>query len=131
MGSDLRQNGKVFPNSASHSDADTKQSVRICKKNINLISGRVLVQASPRYIKDKNATIAQCRIFAKLFEEEGISKDRFGIKLLFTGANALAAAELNAEGIRTLATGVFGLEQAIAASQAKCVMVSPYFNGML
>lgn len=105
------------------------QSVQICKRNVNLISGRVLVQASPRFIKDKNATIQQCRRIAKYLGEEGVSKDRFAIKLIFTGANALAAVELQSEGIKILATGVFSLEQAIAASQAKCAMVSPYFNG--
>jgi transaldolase len=36
---------------------------------------------------------------------------------------------LNAEGIRTLATGVFSLEQGIAASQSGCLFISPYYNG--
>lgn len=40
-----------------------------------------------------------------------------------------AAKILNAEGIRTLGTCLFSLPQAIAASQAGCLYISPYFNG--
>lgn len=58
-----------------------------------------------------------------------MSRDRFAIKIPFTGAAAVAAKELNSEGIRTLATAVFGLEQGIAASQSGCLFISPYFNG--
>ncbi|GAB7336454.1 hypothetical protein MBLNU13_g09746t1 [Cladosporium sp. NU13] len=103
-------------------------SVRICKRNLDSIKGRVLVQTSPRYISDQDATLRQCRRFAKFFEEEGIPQNRFAIKLPFTGPNACAASRLQTEGIQTLATSVFTLEQAIAASQARCGFVSPYFN---
>lgn len=40
----------------------------------------------------------------------------------------VAAKILNAEGIRTLGTTLFGLPQAIAAAQAGCLYISPYFN---
>ena len=40
-----------------------------------------------------------------------------------------AAKILNAEGIRTLGTSLFGLPQAIASSQSDCLYISPYFNG--
>jgi transaldolase len=33
------------------------------------------------------------------------------------------------EGIRTLGTAVFSVQQAIAASQAGCLYISPYYNG--
>ena len=32
------------------------------------------------------------------------------------------------DGIRTLGTSLFGLPQAIAASQAGCLYISPYYN---
>lgn len=93
------------------------------------LSGRVLLQTSLRYANDREAILKQCRSYAQAFKELGISRDRFGFKLPFTGAAASAALELNAEGIRTLATTVFCLEQAIAASQSNCLFISPYFNG--
>jgi transaldolase len=41
----------------------------------------------------------------------------------------VASKTLNGEGIRTLGTMVFSLPQAIAASQAGCLYISPYYNG--
>lgn len=93
------------------------------------LSGRVLLQTSLRHENDREAIIRQCHSYAQAFKELGISRDRFAFKLPFTGAAASAALELNAEGIRTLATTVFCLEQAIAASQSNCLFISPYFNG--
>ncbi|CAG9954516.1 unnamed protein product [Clonostachys rosea f. rosea IK726] len=103
-------------------------SVRICANNVPLIKGRVLIQTSPRHIHDDVAIIDQCRRFAAAFEEADVPRDRFAIKVPFTGSGAVASRTLNAEGIRTLATAVFCLEQAIAASQSGCLLISPYFN---
>ncbi|KAJ4245218.1 hypothetical protein NW762_014088 [Fusarium torreyae] len=105
-----------------------KVTVRICAKNASLISGRLLVQTSPEHLHNRDEIINQCRRFAESFAQEGLSKDRFAIKLPFTGAAACAAQQLNAEGIKTLATSVFCLEQAIAASQSQCLLISPYFE---
>jgi transaldolase len=104
--------------------------VQLVKNNLENITGRVLLQVSPRYIDDKSAIIQHCYRLSGYFHDAGILNDRFAIKLPFTGAAACAAAELNTEGIRTLATSVFGLEQAIAASQSGCLFISPYYNGM-
>lgn len=101
----------------------------MCARNVPYLSGRVLLQSSLRYANDKEAIVRQCRSYAKGFEELGVPQDRVCFKLPFTGAAACAALELNAEGIRTLATTVFSLEQAIAASQSNCLFISPYFNG--
>ena len=60
----------------------------------------------------------------------GITKDRFCIKIPSTGPALSVCSTLEAEGIRTLGTAVFSLPQAIAASQARCLYISPYFNGM-
>ncbi|CAG7952093.1 unnamed protein product [Penicillium salamii] len=105
-----------------------RMSVQLVKNNLEKITGRVLLQVSPRYIDDKSAIIQHCYRLSGYFHDAGILNDRFAIKLPFTGAAACAAAELNTEGIRTLATSVFGLEQAIAASQSGCLFISPYYN---
>lgn len=42
----------------------------------------------------------------------------------------VAAAQLEKSGIRTCATTVFSLPQALAAEQAGCLYVAPYFNDM-
>ena len=100
----------------------------MCKKNIGNILGRCLIQVSCHYLYDTDKVIAHARHYAKLFEEAGISRDRFCIKIPITGPSMVAARVLNSEGIRTLGTSLFGLQQAIAAAQAGCIMVSPYYN---
>ncbi|KAJ9150894.1 Transaldolase [Pleurostoma richardsiae] len=105
-----------------------RAAVQICARNVPLISGRVLIQTSLRYANDRDAIIRQCRSYAAAFADAGVPRDRFAIKLPFSGAAASAALVLNAEGIRTLATAVFSLEQAIAASQSNCLFISPYYN---
>lgn len=60
-----------------------------------------------------------------------MSRDRFAIKIMTTGPGMLAARILEAEGIRTLGTGLFSVPQALAAAQAGCMYISPYFNEIL
>ncbi|EHY52577.1 hypothetical protein ABEF92_005178 [Exophiala dermatitidis] len=103
-------------------------AVALCARNVPYLSGRVLLQVSLRHLNDREAIIKQCRSFAEGFKGAGVPRDRFAIKLPFSGSAASAAAQLNAEGIRTLATTVFSLEQAIAASQSNCLFISPYYN---
>ncbi|ETI20929.1 hypothetical protein G647_07272 [Cladophialophora carrionii CBS 160.54] len=103
-------------------------AITLCARNIPYLSGRVLVQTSLRHVHDRDAIIKQCLAYAVAFEQAGVSRDRFAIKLPFSGSAASAALELNAQGIRTLATAVFSLEQAIAASQSNCLFISPYYN---
>ncbi|KAL4764912.1 uncharacterized protein BDW70DRAFT_129065 [Aspergillus foveolatus] len=109
-------------------DVYTRVAVLLCKKNINLISGRVLLQILPSYAYDSNKVLSHARLYAKEFELVGITKDRFCIKIPSTGPALSVCPTLEAEGIRTLGTAVFSLPQAIAASQAGCLYISPYFN---
>lgn len=105
------------------------QAVALVARNVPFLSGRVLIQVSLRHLDDKAAIVAQCREYAASFAELGVPTDRYAIKLPFSGAAAAAARTLKDEGIATLATSVFCMEQAVAASQAGCVMISPYYNG--
>lgn len=50
-------------------------------------------------------------------------------KIPATPESIIACAQLEKEGIRTLATTLFSVPQAVAASQAGCLYVAPYFNG--
>ncbi|RDW90546.1 uncharacterized protein DSM5745_02321 [Aspergillus mulundensis] len=106
----------------------TRAAVLLCKKNIDLISGRVLLQILPSYAYDSQKVLEHARLYAKEFESVGISKERFCIKIPSTGPALSVCSTLEAEGIRTLGTAVFSLAQAIAASQAECLYISPYFN---
>ncbi|KAG1730851.1 uncharacterized protein EDB91DRAFT_743634 [Suillus paluster] len=91
-------------------------------------TGRVLAQTSPRTAYSKDATVAHARALISVFGKHGISKDRVCIKIPTTPQSILACKELQESGICTLGTCLFSVPQAIAASQAGCLSISPYFN---
>lgn len=105
-----------------------QQSAQLCAKNIENISGRVLLQSSAFHAYNTDKVVAHARSYAHEFEKVGISKDRFCIKIPATGPALNAAPILLKEGIRTLGTSLFSVAQAIAASQAGCLHISPYYN---
>ncbi|KAJ5182660.1 aldolase [Penicillium capsulatum] len=106
----------------------TRMSVLMCQANINNIKGRVLLQTLPSYAYDTEKTVEHARAYSREFDRVGISKDRFCLKVPCTGPGLVACAILKNEGIRTLGTAVFSVHQAIAASQAGCLYISPYYN---
>lgn len=113
------------------------QAVLLCKKNIDAIKGRVLLQTLPSQAYDEQATIDHARLYDQEFRRVAISRKRYCIKIPATGPALNAAKVLSQDkdadglGIPTLGTAVFGLAQAIASSQADMLYISPYFDGVL
>lgn len=112
-----------------------QKSVLLCKRNIANLRGRVLLQTLPSKAYDKEATLAHARLYDAEFARAGIPRSRYCIKIPATGpalnaARALADDRDANEGlpIATLGTAIFGLPQAIAASQAQMLYISPYLN---
>ncbi|CCM07099.1 uncharacterized protein FIBRA_09426 [Fibroporia radiculosa] len=91
-------------------------TVLLAKEVYPYLTGRVHAQTSPPTAYDTEKTIAHARKLVELFEANGIPR----------AYNA--ATGLESTGIRTLATCLFSLPQAVAASQAGCLYVAPYFN---
>ncbi|KAL3440131.1 hypothetical protein BJX65DRAFT_315076, partial [Aspergillus insuetus] len=106
----------------------TRMAVLMCAANIGNIKGRVLLQTLPSFAYDCEKTVEHARAYAREFDQAGISKDRFCIKVPATGPGLRACQILSGEGIATLGTAVFSVHQAIAASQAGCLFISPYYN---
>jgi transaldolase len=100
----------------------------MCKKNIDLIRGRVLLQTLPSKCYDTEFTLTHARLYDTEFARVGITRDRYCIKIPSTGPALNAAKILTTEGIPTLGTALFGMPQAIACSQAGCYYISPYYN---
>ncbi|KAJ5724717.1 hypothetical protein N7493_006445 [Penicillium malachiteum] len=99
--------------------------------NINNITGRVLVQVSLSRVMSKERVLEQCYSFDRAFVSHGISsRDQYAIKISTTGPAMATAAVLQKQGFRVLGTSLFSLAQAIAASQAECLFISPYLNGV-
>ncbi|KAF4440326.1 Transaldolase B [Fusarium acutatum] len=92
---------------------------------ILIITGRVPCSF---HAYDTRKVVAQARSYAREFEKLGISKDRICIKIPCTGPALNASPILLKEGIRTLGTSLFSVAQAIAASQAEALSISPYYN---
>lgn len=107
----------------------TRACVALCAAALPHVKGRVALQVDPHAAHDTQAVLDHARAYAREFERAGISKERYFIKIPATGPALNAAPTLEKEGIRTLGTGVFGLAQAIACSQAGMLYISPYLNG--
>lgn len=89
----------------------------------------------PSKAYDEKATIDHARLYDQEFKRVGISRARYCIKIPATGpalnAAKVLSQDLDEDGlpIATLGTAIFGVPQAIAASQANMIYISPYFNG--
>ncbi|KAF4454231.1 hypothetical protein F53441_3231 [Fusarium austroafricanum] len=109
-------------------DRMNPQSALLCAKNIDNIQGRVLLQTSAFHAYDTEKIVVQARSYAREFEKVGVPKDRICIKIPCTGPALNASPILLKEGIHTLGTSLFSVAQAIAASQAGTLSISPYYN---
>lgn len=114
--------------SATCKQAANGQIARIANKVLPVISGRVLAQVSTLHSYDQDKIVENARRYAKAFNAEGITNDRFIIKIPTTTAGVGAAKVLLAEGIDSLGTTLFSVPQALAASQAGMCAISMYLN---
>lgn len=107
-------------------------SVKLCALNLPNIAGRALLQASPSCAHDAEGIVKHALKYDAEFAAQGIGKDRYCIKILTTPAGMIASQILESQhGIRTLGTGLFSVPQALAAAQAGCLYISPYYNEIL
>lgn len=104
------------------------QTVLLGKAVAPNLKGRMHAQAAPSTAYSTENTIAHAKKLVAIFESQGYSKDRVCIKIPATPESIIACQYLEKIGIRTLATCLFSIEQAVAASQAGCLYVAPYFN---
>lgn len=105
------------------------QTVLLAKRVLPYLSGSVHAQTSPSVGYSVEGTINEARRIITTFEELNVPRERVCIKIPITPEGAQACKILQDEGIQTLGTCIFGVEQAIAASLAGCVYLAPYFNG--
>ncbi|RDX55857.1 aldolase [Lentinus brumalis] len=109
-------------------DALDLLTVLLAKEVYPHLTGRVHAQTSPSAAYDTEATILHAKKLVSLFEANGIPKSRVCIKIPATPESIIACKYLEQLGIRTLATCLFSVPQAMAAHQAGCLYVAPYFN---
>jgi len=94
---------------------------------LKIIPGRVSTEVDARLSFDKEAQIEKALHFIKLYEKEGISKDRILIKLSSTWEGIQAARELEAKHqIHCNLTLLFSFAQAVACAEAGVTLISPF-----
>ncbi|EGO03413.1 hypothetical protein SERLA73DRAFT_69285 [Serpula lacrymans var. lacrymans S7.3] len=103
-------------------------AVLLAKQVYPYLTGYVLVQTSPSFAFDTEKTIAHAKNLVSTFEANGIPRNRVCIKIPTSAESIVACQYLAKLGINTLATCLFSVPQAVAASQAGCLYVAPYFN---
>ncbi|THH19656.1 hypothetical protein EW146_g1563 [Bondarzewia mesenterica] len=109
-------------------DAADLFTVFLAKAVYPYLTGRVHAQTSPSIAYDTEKTIAHAKRLVSVFEANGIPKERVCIKIPATPESIIACQYLEKIGIRTLSTCLFSTPQALAASQAGCLYIAPYFN---
>lgn len=125
--------------SKSHSKSVDEQRVLLMDKLfvnfgteiLKLIPGRVSTEVDARLSFDKEGSIKKAHSLIDLYKTLGIPKERILIKLASTWEGALAATQLEKDGIHCNMTLMFSLPQAIACAEAKATLVSPFVGRIL
>ena len=103
-----------------------KLSVNFGTEILKIVPNRVSTEVDARLSFDTEATLAKARHFIKLYEEEGIGKDKILIKVASTWEGIKAAEILEKEGIHCNLTLLFSMAQAIACAEAGVQLISPF-----
>ncbi|WP_020159800.1 MULTISPECIES: transaldolase [Methylobacter] len=100
-------------------------------KILEVIPGRVSTEVDARLSYDTEASIAVGRELIKMYEEQGVSRERVLIKIASTWEGIQAAAVLEKEGIHCNLTLLFGMHQAIACAENGITLISPFVGRIL
>lgn len=125
----------------SHSKAISKDQERVLLMDklfvlfgceiLKIIPGRVSSEVDARLSFDIQGSIDKAHSLIKLYEEAGISRKRVLIKLASTWEGAIAAKQLEKDGIHCNMTLLFSLPQAVACAEAGATLVSPFVGRIL
>ena len=96
------------------------------KQILRVIPGRVSTEIDAALSFNTQASIAKARELIKMYEQNGIERERVLIKMASTWEGIRAAEVLEQEGIRCNMTLLFSLAQAIACAEANVQLISPF-----
>ncbi|OUS23678.1 transaldolase [Gammaproteobacteria bacterium 45_16_T64] len=113
------------------SDAADRLAVLIGVEILNIVPGKVSTEVDSRLSFNTAATIEKARKLIKLYEDEGISRNRILIKIAATWEGIQAASTLEADGIQCNLTLLFGFAQAVACAEAGATLISPFVGRIL
>jgi transaldolase len=93
---------------------------------LEIVPGRVSTETDARFSFDVEGSIKKARRLVKLYEEQGIGRERVLIKIASTWEGIAAAEQLQKEGIKCNMTLLFSLAQAVRSAEAKVQLISPF-----
>ncbi|CAI5755914.1 unnamed protein product [Candida verbasci] len=102
------------------------------KEILKIVPGRVSTEVDARLSFNKQATIDKAISLIKLYESQGIKKERILIKIASTWEGIQAAKELEEKhDIHCNLTLLFSFAQAVACAEAKVTLISPFVGRIL
>ncbi|MYM25218.1 transaldolase [Duganella sp. FT135W] len=96
------------------------------KQILRVIPGRVSTEIDAALSFNTAASVTKGRELIKLYEKNGIDRERVLIKMASTWEGIRASEILEKEGIHTNMTLLFSLPQAIACAEAGAKLISPF-----
>jgi transaldolase len=111
---------------ASTGDVIDQLLVAFGKQILRVIPGRVSTEIDAALSFNTAASVAKGRELIKLYEKNGIERERVLIKMASTWEGIRASEVLEKEGIHTNMTLLFSLPQAIACAEAGAQLISPF-----
>lgn len=96
------------------------------KEILGIIPGRVSTEVDARLSFDIKGTIEKARHIIRLYDSQGIDRDRVLIKIASTWEGLQAASILERENIHCNLTLLFSLIQAVQAAESGCTLISPF-----
>ncbi|RYO80146.1 hypothetical protein DL766_000411 [Monosporascus sp. MC13-8B] len=113
-------------------DALDRLLVEFGREILKIIPGKVSTEVDARFSFDTKASVNKALQIIKLYEEQGISKDRVLIKIASTWEGIKAAEILQRDhGVNCNLTLLFSPVQAIAAAEAGAYLISPFVGRIL
>jgi transaldolase len=112
--------------------ATDKLLVNFGSEILKIVPGRVSTEVDARLSFNTEATIAKALALIKLYEENGVNKDRVLIKIASTWEGIQAAHVLETKhDIHCNLTLLFGFGQAVACAEAGVTLISPFVGRIL
>ncbi|CAG7925517.1 unnamed protein product [Penicillium olsonii] len=111
-------------------DSTSNQMVRMAVGMAQHIRGLVHVQTNPYYSYSAEKTVVNALRIVQLFQhiQPGFDVARISIKIPSTWEGMMACRTLELAGVRTLATTLFTMAQAVLAAEVGCTYIAPYVN---
>jgi transaldolase len=108
-----------------------KAFVKFGLEILKIVPGRVSTEVDARLSFDIEGSLHKARTLISMYEAAGIDRARILIKLASTWEGTRAAEILEKEGIHCNMTLLFSLPQAIACSDVRATLISPFVGRIL